>query len=87
MPGLYFVLAAMLGPLAYPTATFQPKTALTRPYMIWLFPRERFLDPPPPPPINFVHESYIYHMDIIGHVAVALDPRSLAKVIGPLAAV
>ena len=43
--------------------------------------------PPPPPPINFVHESYIYHMDIIGHVAVALDPRSLAKVIGPLAAV
>ena len=40
---------------------------------------------PPPPPINFVHE--LYHMDIIGHVTVALNPRSLAAVISPLAAI
>ena len=39
-------------------------------------PKERFFDPPPgPPPINFVHESYMLDMmDIIDHVAAALGP-------------
>ena len=41
-------------------------------------PRERFLDPPPgPPPINFVHGSYMLDMDIIDHVAAALGPVSV----------
>ena len=31
---------------------------------------------PPPPPINFLHGSHVYHIDIIGHVAAA--PSSLA---------
>ena len=29
---------------------------------------------PPPPPINFVHGSYMIDMDIIDHVAAALGP-------------
>ena len=28
----------------------------------------------PPPPINFVHGSYMFDMDIIDHVAAALGP-------------
>ena len=44
--------------------------------------RKRFLDPPsPPPPINFVHGSYMLDMDIIDHVAAALGP--LAAMLGP----
>ena len=39
-------------------------------------PRERFLDPPPPP-INFVHGSYMLDMDMIEHVAAALGPESV----------
>ena len=32
---------------------------------IWYIPRERFLDPPgPPPPINFVHGSYRKCLDL-----------------------
>ena len=34
-----------------------------------------FWTPPgPPPPINFVHGSHMYHVDIIGHVAAAPGP-------------
>ena len=29
---------------------------------------------PPPPPINFVHGSHKYHIDIIGDVAAAPGP-------------
>ena len=31
---------------------------------------------PPPPPINFVHGSYMFDMDIIDHVAAALGQLS-----------
>ena len=42
--------------------------------MTGYIPRERFLDPPaPPPPINFVHGSYMLDIDIIDHVAASLD--------------
>ena len=36
---------------------------------------------PPPPPINFVHGSYLLDMDIIDHVAASLGP--LAAALGP----
>ena len=42
-------------------------------------PRERFLDPPPP--INFVHGSYMLEMDKFDHVAAVLGP--LAAALGP----
>ena len=44
-------------------------------YIFGYIPKERFLDPPPP--INFVHESYMLDMDIIDHVAAALGPESV----------
>ena len=31
----------------------------------------------PPPPINFIHGSYMFDMDIIDHVAAALRPESV----------
>ena len=44
----------------------------------WYIPRERFLDPPqPPPPINFAHGSYMLDMVIIDPVAAALGPESV----------
>ena len=36
---------------------------------------------PPPPPINFVHGSYLQGIDINHHVAVA--PGPLAGALGP----
>ena len=34
----------------------------------------RFRQLAPPPPINFVHGSHKYHIDIISHVAAAPGP-------------
>ena len=39
--------------------------------------RKRLLAPRPPPPINFVHGSYMLDMDMIDHVAAALGPESV----------
>ena len=37
----------------------------------------------PPPPINFVHESHKYHIDIIGDVAAAPGPVACPSALGP----
>ena len=38
------------------------------------FPRLRFFNPSPPPPINFVHGFHMYYIDNIGHVAASPGP-------------
>jgi len=37
-----------------------------------------FWTPPPLPPMNFVHQSYMKDMDIIDHVAAAPCPHGLS---------
>ena len=54
---------------------------------VWLFPRERFLDPPPRPPllsilymtIFFIFNKLVYIFRIIDHVAAALGPLACAS--------